>query len=89
LSREPYVANKQPLKLMAPPARYRGDLDATRHYLELCRDAEAWDPSFSYSRRVSTLIQMFCGARMRCRGMPSSSCRRSSTGTWARACRTD
>ena len=50
-------ASSVPLRMLATCARYRGDLDATRHYLELCRDAEGWDPSFSYSPRVSTLIQ--------------------------------
>lgn len=46
-----------PLRALAECCRSQGDLAGTRRYLELCRDAEGWDPSFSYSPRTSLAIQ--------------------------------
>jgi hypothetical protein len=46
-----------PLRVLAECRRTAGDLQAARRYLELCRDAEGWDPSCSYSPRVSSSIQ--------------------------------
>lgn len=46
-----------PLRVLAECRRSAGDIAGTRRYLELCRDAEGWDPSFSYSPRVSASIQ--------------------------------
>ena len=49
--------NAVPLRMLAEICRSRRDLQGARRYLELCRDAEGWDPSFSYSPRVSSTIQ--------------------------------
>ncbi len=46
-----------PLRILAECRRSAGDLAGTRRYLELSRDAEGWDPSYSYSPRVSSSIQ--------------------------------
>jgi hypothetical protein len=46
-----------PLRILAECCRSKGDLQGTRRYLELCRDAEGWDVSFSFSPRVSSSIQ--------------------------------
>jgi hypothetical protein len=46
-----------PLRLLAECSSARGDLAAARRYLELCREAEGWDPSFSYCPRVFSSIQ--------------------------------
>ncbi len=46
-----------PLRTLAEYHRSAADLPGARRYLELCRDAEGWDPSFSYSPRVSCAIQ--------------------------------
>jgi hypothetical protein len=46
-----------PLRILAECCESRGDVLGRRRYLELCRDAEGWDPSFSYSPRVSSSIQ--------------------------------
>jgi len=45
------------LRIMAQCRRSAGDIPGVRRYLELSRDAEGWDPSFSYSPRVSCSIQ--------------------------------
>ncbi|HET7085480.1 MAG TPA: hypothetical protein VFI23_11965 [Rhizomicrobium sp.] len=37
--------------------RAKGDAVATRRFLEMCRDAEGWNPGFSYSPRISTALQ--------------------------------
>jgi hypothetical protein len=46
-----------PLRILAECCRSNGDLQGTRRCLELCRDAEGWDVSFSFSPRVSSSIQ--------------------------------
>lgn len=46
-----------PLRILAEQRRSAGDIAGARRYLELSRDAEGWDPSFSYSPRVSSSIQ--------------------------------
>ncbi len=46
-----------PLRILAEHRRSAGDIPGARRYLELSRDAEGWDPSFSYSPRVSSSIQ--------------------------------
>lgn len=46
-----------PLRILADRARTRGEIDEARHYLELVRDAETWDPSFSFIARTSKTIQ--------------------------------
>ena len=46
-----------PLRYLAECRRLAADISAARRYLELSRDAEGWDPSFSYSPRVSSSIQ--------------------------------
>ena len=46
-----------PLRVLADCCRSGGDLKAARQYLELCRDAEGWDPSFSLSPRISSAVQ--------------------------------
>lgn len=49
--------NAIPLRILADCQRQRGDLAATRRYLEGCRDAEGWDPGFSYSPRIASILQ--------------------------------
>ena len=49
--------NSVPLRILAECCRSKGDVRGTRRYLEMCRDAEGWDPSFSFSPRVSSSIQ--------------------------------
>ena len=46
-----------PLRILAECARSKGDRQATKRYFEMSRDAEGWDPSFSYSPRTSSAIQ--------------------------------
>jgi hypothetical protein len=46
-----------PLRVLAECCRSARDLEGARRYLELCRDAEGWDPSFSLSPRVSSGVQ--------------------------------
>jgi hypothetical protein len=46
-----------PLRVLAECCHAREDITAERRYLELCRDAEGWDPSFSFCPRVVSLIQ--------------------------------
>ena len=46
-----------PLRILADGAQARGELEKARHYLELIRDAETWDPSFSLAPRTSKAIQ--------------------------------
>ncbi len=46
-----------PLRVLAECCKSAGDLEGTRQYLELSRDAEAWDPSFSLSPRISSVVQ--------------------------------
>lgn len=46
-----------PPRFLAECSFARRDLAAARRYLELCRDAVGWDPSFSYSPRVFSSIQ--------------------------------
>jgi hypothetical protein len=46
-----------PLRILAECRRSAQDPQEARRYLEMCRDAEGWDPSFSYSPRVSATIQ--------------------------------
>jgi hypothetical protein len=50
--------NAVPLRILAECCRPNGDISGTRRYLELARDAEGWDPSFAYSPRVSSSIQI-------------------------------
>jgi hypothetical protein len=46
-----------PLRVLAECCHAQGDTAAERGYLELCRDAEGWDPSFSFCPRVFLSIQ--------------------------------
>ncbi len=46
-----------PLRCLAECASALGDPQAARHYMQLCRDAVGWDPSFSYCPRVFSPIQ--------------------------------
>jgi hypothetical protein len=46
-----------PFRILAECRRLASDARGARRYLEMCRDAEGWDPSFSYSPRVSASIQ--------------------------------
>ena len=46
-----------PLHFLAECYYARGDVAATRLYLEQCRDAAGWDPSFSFCPRVFLPIQ--------------------------------
>ena len=46
-----------PLRVLAECCHVQGDIAAERRYLELCRDAEGWDPSFSFCPRVFLPIQ--------------------------------
>ncbi len=46
-----------PLRILAECCRSNGDLHGARRYLEMCRDAEGWDLSFSFSPRVSFSVQ--------------------------------
>ena len=46
-----------PLRCLAACSVTRGNMPAARHYMELCRDAVGWDPSFSYCPRVFSPIQ--------------------------------
>src|SRR5262249_18510822 len=49
--------NAVPLRILAENCRLRGDLEGARQYLEDGRDAESWDPSFSFSPRASSTVQ--------------------------------
>jgi hypothetical protein len=49
--------NSVPLRMLSECCRSRADLQGARKYLEMCRDAEGWDPSFAYSPRTSSTIQ--------------------------------
>lgn len=49
--------NAVALRILAECRRANGDVEGARHYLEMCRDAEGWDPSFAYSPRTSATIQ--------------------------------
>ena len=51
------ATNAVPLRILAECCRSKGDLDGTRRYLEMCRDAEGWNPSFAYTPRTSVAIQ--------------------------------
>jgi hypothetical protein len=46
-----------PLRVLADCCRVRGQLAETRRYLELCRDAERWDPGYSPSPGVCSPVQ--------------------------------
>jgi hypothetical protein len=46
-----------PQRILAECCRSNGDLHGTRRHMEMCRDAEGWDLSFSFSPRVSSSIQ--------------------------------
>jgi hypothetical protein len=46
-----------PLRLLAQCSRAAGEHDEARRYLEMCRDADGWDPSFAYSPRTTAAIQ--------------------------------
>ncbi len=46
-----------PLRCLAECASISGDMEAARRYLQLCRDAVGWDPSFSHCPRVFSPIQ--------------------------------
>lgn len=46
-----------PQRILAECCRVNGDLQSARRYMEICRDAEGWDLSFSFSPRVSSSIQ--------------------------------
>jgi len=46
-----------PLQALANCCRSTEDLAGTRRYLELSRDAEGWDPSFSLSPRTCSSVQ--------------------------------
>ena len=41
-----------PLRVLATSCHAQKDIAAERGYLELCREAEGWDPSFSFCPRV-------------------------------------
>jgi hypothetical protein len=41
-----------PLRVLAECCRARNDIAAERRHLERCREAEGWDPSFSFCPRV-------------------------------------
>lgn len=49
--------NAAPFRILAECRRLNGDPAGARRYLELCRDAGGWDPSFSLCPRVSSTIQ--------------------------------
>ena len=49
--------NAVPLRILAECRRAAGDGSGFRRYLELCRDAEGWNPAFQYSPRVTSAIQ--------------------------------
>jgi hypothetical protein len=49
--------NAIPLRILAECRRLSGDPAGARRYLEMCRDAGTWDPSFALSPRVSSTIQ--------------------------------
>lgn len=49
--------NAVPLRILAECHRSNSNLEETRRYLEMCRDAEGWDPSFAYSPRTSAIVQ--------------------------------
>ncbi len=49
--------NAAPLRILAECQRSHGDHRGTRRYLEMCRDAEGWNPSFAYTPRTSVTIQ--------------------------------
>ena len=44
-------------RILAECCRANGDFHGARQHLEMCRDAEGWDLSFSFSPRVSSPIQ--------------------------------
>ena len=44
-------------RILAACHRAKGASTETRRFLEMCRDAEGWNPSFSYSPRISTPVQ--------------------------------
>lgn len=46
-----------PLRILAECRHAAGDHSESRRYLEMCRDAEGWNPSFQYSPRVARSIQ--------------------------------
>ena len=50
-------ASAIPLRLLAQCSQAAGELDEARRYLEMCRDADAWDPSFAYTPRATAAIQ--------------------------------
>jgi hypothetical protein len=49
--------NSLPPRILADCCGSRDDHPGRRRYLEMCRDAEGWNPSFSYSPRVSSIVQ--------------------------------
>ena len=49
--------NAAPLRILAECCRCRSDLRGTKRYLEMCRDAEGWNPAFAYTPRTSVTIQ--------------------------------
>jgi len=46
-----------PLRILAECSRAKRDHPAVRGYLEMCRDADGWDPAYSFSPRTSLSIQ--------------------------------
>ena len=46
-----------PLRCLAECCASRGDLETARQYMQLCRDAVGWDPSFSHCPRIFSPIQ--------------------------------
>jgi hypothetical protein len=49
--------NSVPLRILAECYRSNADIQGARRYMEMCRDAEGWNPSFAYSPRTSIAIQ--------------------------------
>jgi len=51
------ATNAMPLRILAQCSRAEGDASVTRRYLEMARDADAWNPAFSYSPRITSVTQ--------------------------------
>lgn len=51
------ATNAVPLRILAECRRGNMDLRGTKRYLQMCRDAEGWNPTFAYTPRTSAVIQ--------------------------------
>ena len=49
--------NSVPLRILAECSRCKSELREAKRYLELCRDAEGWNPAFAYTPRTSVAAQ--------------------------------